>query len=210
MTDASNNKDLHFKGQYAGEVVVAFFRAHWLKLVPAIAFQIFVWAVVIGIFIIFPTEIFDFIKSPLGQIILLLSVGLFTYFIHNFFIKLVNHFLSTCIITNLRIIENQKTIFLKDLQVSLDLKVVQDVHKEQNGILENLFNCGELLFMMSSSDIRMIHYVPNPNFHFRLVNRIKLEVRQKQQMPLGSDRGRPQSLLFEDYSLQRERDKVEE
>ena len=204
------NKDLHFKGQYVDENVVAFFRAHWISLLPDIAFQLFIVVAPVVLFIYFPREITDFVQTTLGQIVLLLGILLMTYFIHNFFIKIINHFLSSIIITNLRIVENQKTIFIKDFQISLDLKMVQDVKKEQNGIPENLLNFGELIFMMSSSDVRKIQFVPNPNFHFRLVNRVKMEIRQKQSGMTGVERGRPHAGLFEDFTLQREKDKVEE
>lgn len=201
-----NNRDLHFKGQYSGEVTVAFFRSHWIELLPHIAIHLVVLAALISLLIIFPNDIIVFLKTSLGQIVLLLGIFLMTYFIHMFFIKLANHFLSTVILTNLRIVENRKSIFLKDFQVSLDLKMVQDVKKEQTGIFENLLNFGELIFMMSSSDIRIIKYVPNPNFHFRLVNRIKLEVIQKRLNTKDQDRAH-QSILFENFSLSREEER---
>lgn len=207
MTETlENNKDLHFKGQYSGEVTVAFFRAHWIELLPHVVMHLVIFAAMIVLAIIFPTDLFLFFKTSLGQIVVLLGVLLMTYFIHNFFNKLVNHFLSTVILTNLRVVENHKTIFIKDQQVSLDLKVVQDVQKEQNGILENLLNFGELILMMSSSDIHIIQHVPNPNFHFRLLNRVKLEIRQKQP-GVKNDEREHRSILFENFSLSREEER---
>lgn len=199
------NKDLHFKGQYTDEDIIAFFRAHWITLLPFIVVHCFFFVVLGVIFFNFSTEILAFFTTPLGEIVLLLSVFLMTYFIHSFFIRLINHFLNTVIITNLRIVENQKMIFLKDLQISLDMRVVQDVKKQQNGILENILNFGELIFMMSTSDVRVFKFVPNPNFHFRLVNRIKLENAQKQLVV--KEQTRPhQSILFENFTSSRQKE----
>ncbi len=194
-----NKKDLHFKGQYADEQVEAFFRAHWITLVPGIIANIFFLVVIAVIFGSFSSEIAAFFRTSIGELVLILSVFLLTYFIHNFFIKLVNHFLNTVIVTNLRIVEIQKMIFVKDLQISLDLRMVQDVKKMQNGILENVMNFGELIFMMSSSDVRVIKFVPNPNFQFRLINRVKLEAVQKRLGAKDNTRSH-QSILFENFT----------
>lgn len=194
-----NKKDLHFKGQYADEQVEAFFRAHWITLVPGIIAHFFFLIVIAVVFGNFSSEIAAFFRTSIGEIVLILSVFLLTYFIHNFFIKLINHFLNTVILTNLRIVEIQKMIFVKDLQISLDLRMVQDVKKLQNGILENVVNFGELIFMMSSSDVRVIKFVPNPNFHFRLINRVKLEAVQKRIGDKNNTRSH-QSILFENFT----------
>lgn len=208
MTETFKNKDLHFKGQYTDEVVAAFFRAHWITMLPDMVVHFFFAVLIFVIFGSYSSEIISFFKTSLGAIVLILSVFLITYFIHNFFVKLVNHFLNTVIITNFRIVEIQKVIFIKDFQVSLDLKMVQDVKKEQNGILENILNFGELIFMMSSSDIRVMKFVPNPSFHFRMINRIKLENMQKQILP-GEQPRQQQSILFENFSPSREKEHVE-
>jgi hypothetical protein len=120
-----------------------------------------------------------FFSTPIGEVVLIAAVLVAMYFIHTFYIKLINHFLNTVIITNFRIVEVQKMIFIKDLQISLDVSMIQDVEKKQNGIIKNILNFGELIIVMSSADTRTIRFVPNPNFHFRMINRLKLEYRQK-------------------------------
>lgn len=194
------NKDLQFKGQYADEVVIAFFRSHWITLLPHILVHAVFAACIVTLFLNFYDALLAFFSTPIGEIVLIAAVMVASYFIHIFYIKLINHFLNTVIITNIRIVEIQKMIFIKDLQVSLDMSMIQDVEKKQNGIIKNILNFGELTVVLSSSDTRTIRFVPNPNFHFRLINRLKLEHRQKH---LGiKDHQRPhQSILFENFSF---------
>jgi len=207
--DSVNNKDLHFKGQYANEHVVAFFRLHWITLLPDLVFNFFLVVVLAVIFGTFFSPIIAFFGTPVGQTVLVLTVFLMSFFIHNFYTKLINYFLNTVIITNIRIVENQKVVFIKDLQISIDMKMIQDIQKEQNGILKNILNFGELIIMMSSSDTRIFKCVPNPNFHFRLINRIKLEYTHNQLIP--KDQGRDhRSILYKDYTFSGDREKQTE
>ncbi len=181
--------------------------AHWITLMPSIVVHIFFVVVFFVVIATFSTPILAFIATPLGEIVFVLSIFLITYAVHSFYLKLINHFLNSVIITNFRIVENQKIIFIKDLQVSVDMRMIQDVKKEQNGILENLLNFGELIIMLSSSsDIRVIKFVPNPNFHFRLINRIKLENLHKQAEEKVQSRNH-QSILYENFSSYRTREK---
>jgi len=76
--------------------------------------------------------------------------------------------------------------------------MIQDVEKKQNGFLKNILNFGELIIIMSSADMRTIRFAPNPNFHFRLVNRLKLESKQN----IGKDNQRQhQPILFENFTF---------
>lgn len=202
--DSKNNKDLHFKGQYADEHVEAFFRSHWITMLPHLFINLFFFAIIAVLVVSFYSTLVTFASTPAGQIVFVLAMLILTYCIHQFFMKFVNHFLYTVIITNFRIVEIQNIIFVKDLQVSLDMSMIQDVEKKQNGIFKNILNFGELIVVMSSSDIRVIKFVPNPNFQFRLVNRLKLEWKQK-QMGIKEPSRQHQSILFENLTLSEQR-----
>lgn len=171
-----NNKDKYFKGQYVDEEVVTFFREHWIKLLP----ELIIFGAVVTVLTAF---IFNFERiadaSPsilVSRIILFLTVIAFGYFIHRFFWKIISYFLNTVILTNFRIVEVSKilfVIFVHDSQQTFDMKEIQDIQKKQDGFWKNILRFGTLIIMMSSSDIKTIKYVPNPDYHFRLVNRIK-------------------------------------
>jgi len=202
MNDLStNNKDRHFKGQYADEEVVAFFRSHWIILLPHLLIHAFFLAVFVAVFVVFFPFIISFFITPLGEVVMVVAVICITYFIHRFFIRLVTQFLHTVIITNFRIVEIEKFILFKDVQLSLDMKMIQDIEKEQNGFWKNILNFGELIIMMSSSDIRVLKYVPNPDFHFRLINRIKRAYVQKRFQDKIQDRPQHSPILHENLTF---------
>ena len=179
MTNDLNNKDFHFKGQYADEELVGFFRKHWITLIPDfIIHGIFVAAGILA-WIFFPGQIVLMMSNIWGAIVITIAILVLSYGIHHFFIKLINHFLHTVIITNFRIVEIDKIMFVKDSHMSLDMKMIQDIEKAQKGFWKNALRYVELMIMMSSADVRIIKYVPNPDYHFRLINRLKAQTIQR-------------------------------
>ena len=62
---------------------------------------------------------------------------------------------------------------MKDTHDSFYMELIQDVSKKQIGIINNILRCGDLVIMLASNDIKIIKHVPNPDFHFRLMNRVR-------------------------------------
>lgn len=170
------NKDKWFKGQHENEELICFFRRHWVTVLPQIGF--------LCLFVLLETTFvlgFPMIKTLIkgNTTISLLYIGIIvgaTIYLHNFFLELFRHFMSTVIFTDARIIENRKSIFLHDSSEILDLIKVQDVRKSQEGILKNLLRYGDMTITLSSSEAsKLIKYVPNVNFHSRCLAKIKRE-----------------------------------
>jgi|GEM_PF-1049784 len=166
-------KDLHFKGQYPEEVVYAFFRHHWVSLLPGILMLAVFIFLLLGFWIFFSQAGFNPAFKPVFQVAIVFAVPLLSYFIHTLFIEIVKHFLQTVIITNFRIVDIKKTILMKDSQDAVSIETIQDIKKQQNGFWKNILGFGELKLMLSSSDVKTITFVPNPNYHFRLICRVK-------------------------------------
>lgn len=176
------NKDLHFKGQYKNEHVITFFRRHWITLLPEIIMVVLFIFVIIFLAIMFGPIAYNPTFKPFFLAAIVIGVPLATYFMHIVFLEFIKHFMQMVIITNYRIVEVKKTIFIKDNEDTLFLENIQDVKKQQNGLWKNIFGFGELVIVMSSSDLKTISFVPNPNYHFRLISRIKQEFNQQHRM----------------------------
>lgn len=179
MENPRNNKDRYFRGQYPDEEVIAFFRCHWVAILPDFLMYIFFVGLFITAMVFFVGIPITEAAKPFMQAATVLLVGVMTYFFHHIFVNLINHFLETVIITNFRVVEVKKTIFLKDSQDSFYMEMIQDVEKDQVGLFKNILRFGELVIRLSSNDTRVIKYVPNPDYHFRLMNKIKQEYIQK-------------------------------
>ena len=103
-----------------------------------------------------------------------------TLYIHRFFIKLINYFVNIGIITDIRIIDHDKTIFFRDTMDSIDMSQIQNIEQVKEGIIPSLFRYGDIkVFMTASAATKTFHFVPNAKFHFRCMNRQK-ETRQLQ------------------------------
>lgn len=177
------NKDLHFKGQHTNEELECFYRHHWIVLLPPVLLYI-VFIALFSLFLIFMHKQNAIQKDGVLFYTLFLSGFLFaTYYVHRFFIHICNFFLNTVIITNYRVVELNKTLILHDTREVIDIAKIQDVTKNQDGLVRNILNYGQLIITLSAvSTTKVLHFVPNPDFHFRAINRKKREYIQQKQL----------------------------
>lgn len=178
--EKTDNKDRYFKGQHASEELVCFFRKHWVNALPHIGFLLLFIAVEVIFFISF-AKISGLVRGNIA--IELLFVGiviLATIYMHKIYMRMFSYFMNTVIFTSTRIVESKKTLFMQDSHEVLDTVKIQDVRKSQNGIAKNLLRYGDLLITLSSSQAsKLLTYVPNVNFHFRCLARIKRDAFQR-------------------------------
>lgn len=174
-----SNKNLHFKGQMENEEIVTFFRRHWIVLLPhAIPFLLYL--AVIGVFLSnLPKFQLPSIDQFFFQLLVILVTVATAYMIHRFFLKMIDHYLNVVIITNQRVVEIKKSLFVHDGKESVDMRKVQDIQKQQNGLIKNFIRCGELFITLGTSEPKVLSNVPNPDYHFRLLNRLKGEIISK-------------------------------
>lgn len=168
------NRDLYFKGQQVNEDLVCFFRKHWTMILPSFGFLALYDLLVLSFILIFP-KIGEIVKNNFGLGILYFGlVILSTIYLHKIFAGIFSYFLNIVVFTNTRVIEHKKTLFLEDTHEYLDIVKIQDVRKYQNGFLENFLQYGGLLIVLSSSQsTKPLNHVPNVNFHFRCLARLK-------------------------------------
>ncbi|MFA4891538.1 MAG: hypothetical protein WC604_04320 [Candidatus Gracilibacteria bacterium] len=172
--DTDGNRDKHFKGQQTHEEVICFCRKHWIAALPHIG----LWALltlIVSVFILSFGKFAGLVRGNVGIGILYAGVlVLMTVYLHKIFSRLFAHFLNIVIFTDSRVIVHNKTLFLQDSHEVLDIAKIQDVKKSQDGILKNLLRYGELVITLASNNAsRLLPYVPNVNFHFRCLSRIK-------------------------------------
>lgn len=183
--------DKYFKGQQTNETFVCFFRHHWITLARE-----FLYFSIFMLIVIFTVVKLDSIKEILQgdrTMKLFFATGFLigTIYLHRFFIKLLNYFLDIGIITDMRIIDHQKTLFFHDNMDSIDMSQIQNIEKIQQGLLPTILGYGDIkIFLTASSIAKTFNYVPNAKFHFRCMNRQKeareLNLRQHGGLALGS------------------------
>lgn len=177
MMPEIDHTDRHFKGQHKTEVVSCFCRKHWIVLVKDfLGFIIFL--TLLTLTVIYSKGIYNFFSqdSLFINVMALFVSGVFTFFLHKFFLKMIRYFLEIVIITNYRIVVLNKSLYLQDSKDAMDLAKIQDIKKRQDGILRNLLRFGELEITLSStSENKILKFIPNPDYHFRKINTLKRE-----------------------------------
>lgn len=169
-----NNKDKYFKGQQSNEVFVCFMRHHSIYILKE-----FVYFLVFIIVVNMTLANLDIIKSVLQgnrelKMLFLAGFCIMTYFLHRFFIHLLNSFVNIGIITDQRFIDHQKTLFFKDTMDSVDMGQIQNIERVGDGVLPHLLGYGDLkIYLNASSAVMEYKCLPNINFHYRCLSRIK-------------------------------------
>lgn len=168
------NKDRYFKGQQSNENLVCFFRQHFMHLLPDFGFSFLIIGAEIA-FIFGFSKLAAFVREDVTfGVLYVFAVLVCTIYMHKFFLKLFTHFMHVYIFTNLRVIEHNKALVLRDDHETLDAVKIQDIQKFQDGLVRNFLGYGDLLITLSSSKAtKFLKYVPNINFHYRCLSNIK-------------------------------------
>lgn len=176
--DDFDNTNRYFKGQQSDENIACFYRKHWIVLIPLFCGVTVFIAIILLIFAVLSSKIILFLREQEAflSVLLILTAILTTFYINYFFIKLINYFLEVLVVTNYRIIELRKTLYINHDRDAIDLSKMQDVIKKQNGLIKNILNYGEIIITLSGASInKTLKYTPNPEYFFRKIYDLKRE-----------------------------------
>ncbi|MFA5792774.1 MAG: PH domain-containing protein [Candidatus Gracilibacteria bacterium] len=164
----------NFKGQLDDEIVICYFRRHWATLIPTFFGILFIPVVLVLMVLYLP--FFDAGNWFSATAVVLFFIGLHI-FIQRQFLKVFYFYLSTVILTNYRVVEVDKSVFLKDSKIAIELINVQDIEKNQSGFLQTIFNYGSLVIYLSGSPMpNIIKMVPRPEYQYKKINEVKAGV----------------------------------
>lgn len=168
-----DNTNRNFQGQQPMEGVICFCRKHPIVLLRS--FIILTGLMVsasLGIFFIFNTGMLS--ESVTLKMLLSLLLVLITGTHHFFFLKIFNYFLEIMILTNYRVIDLKKSVFMQDDKEIIDLHEIQDIKKNQDGILPNFLNYGDIKIATASLSTSMtLRRLPNPEYYLNQINQTK-------------------------------------
>ena len=185
------NQDKYFKGQQKDEILICFFRRHWTTLVKEfLIFGLLMIALLVAVF--YANELRSALTGNTALRLFFATIfAVFTFFLHRFFLKIINFYINTGIITDTRVIYNHKTLFIHDKIEAVDLLQIQDIEQIEEGFFPNLLGYGDIkIYLSSSSAVICLEKVPNVKFHFRCIGRekesrrIRLLERERGGLPL--------------------------
>lgn len=150
---------IDFPGRDRDELVLFYFRQHWIRLLGPFL-RMIVWTVVLaaGIWLLTLIDLAD--QTGTRRIMLLLFSFFFLYAQFDFLNEFYRHFLHVIVVTNRKIHRIKKTLFFTDDHQSINVSALQDVHKSQHGPVQNLLAFGTLTLEAQESVLR-IHFVPD-------------------------------------------------
>lgn len=173
------NKNKNFKGQHGDENLMVFFRKHWVVLAKDfLYFGVFV--IIVAIAILQFKNIQNVLRGN-GEMELLFFMGFLaaTVYFHRFFVNFLDYFLKIGIITDKRVIDHKKSLFLMDNMDSIDLSNIQNIELIKEGILPAILKYGDIrVFMSASSTVKTFYKVPLAKYYYRRLNEEK-EIRQR-------------------------------
>ncbi|MFH1284118.1 MAG: hypothetical protein ABIH78_00825 [Candidatus Peregrinibacteria bacterium] len=209
-TVTRSNKDRYFKGQQEEEEFICFFRHHWIAL-----FREFIYFAIFATMAILFVLNVDLIQEVLRgnrELKIFFFTGLLVAVIYynRFFLKMLNYFTNVGIITDMRIIDHQKTLYFTDNIDSIYMTQIQNLEMKTEGVLPSIFKFGDIMVYLAASDmVKTFHGVPNAKFHFRVISRQK-ESRQNMLRTQGTPFQMPQkSIPWENGDSQEERSIVQ-
>lgn len=170
-----NHDTFHFRGQMENEIVKDFYRHHWIILLPSFFSLFFFLALIITLSVNLQYLVLPPFTVPVFEVLVIMVMVGSGFLIHKFFMNLLEYFMNVVIITNNMVIIIKKSLFLHDDKESIYMKEIQDIQKQQYGIVKNLLQYGDLLINVGVPELTILRLVPNPNYHFRLLSMVRNE-----------------------------------
>lgn len=164
-----------FQGKDQDEEFQFYFHQHWIRLLWPVTRLVIVnlLMVGIGVVLLFSTQFAD----PISRRTILTLLTAFALFLHfEFLTRLYCYLLYIIVVTDKRVHRIKKTLITTDDHESTDLWVLQDIHKRQRGLIQNLFGYGSLILQAQETEVR-IHFTPEINKRYEALTRLRERAR---------------------------------
>ncbi len=152
-------RPIDFQGRDAREQFQFYFRQHWVRMVAPLARAI-LYTALIGILGYITLFVWD-TNLPAGRHLWLTFFFFFLCVVQlEFLVRFYRYFLHIVIVTDHRIHVIKKTLLMLDEHESIDLHSLQEIHKAQHGLVQNLLGFGTLILEAQDTQLRL-HFTPN-------------------------------------------------
>ncbi|MCX6714210.1 MAG: PH domain-containing protein [Candidatus Uhrbacteria bacterium] len=154
----------HIPNKRNNEKIVLFLRRHWFAVLSLVVSFILLTVIPIGLAIYFWDTLSLWLAEPFFGV--LLSVLISMYFLGVWLVTatgFTDYYLDTWIVTNERIINIEQQGLFQRVASELDLTTVQDVTAEISGVLETLFQFGDVEIQTAGEREHFeFRHVPHP------------------------------------------------
>lgn len=179
VNDTSSSADIAFLGKDPDERCQFYFRQHWIRLLwPSV--RLFVWSLFVGIALWLLLVIFtvENVSMRHTALVFLAATWIFAHVV--FLTSVYRHFLYVIVVTNQRIHRIKRTLVTHDDHQTIDLQMLQDVHKSQHGPVQNMLGFGTLTFEAQETVLKL-HFIPHVADKYERILRIKQAERLRER-----------------------------
>ncbi|MFH1444763.1 MAG: hypothetical protein ABIG34_05265 [Candidatus Peregrinibacteria bacterium] len=175
MNEPNGNTGFSFQAKDRDEIFQFYFHQHWIRLLWPLV-RLLIWnALIIGATLTTATED-TFAEPRTRQTIIIILTAFFLLAHFEFLARFYHYLLYVIVVTDKRIHRIKKTLLTMDDHESTDLWVLQDIHKRQHGIVQNLFAYGTLILQAQETVIR-VHFIPKINKRYEALAHLRERAR---------------------------------
>jgi hypothetical protein len=149
---------IDFQARHHGEAFQFHIHQHWIRLTWPLGKLVI--SNVLLLTASWATLVLARPDDPLTRRAMLVFFTLLFLFVHfEFLARFYRYFLYVIVVTDRKIHRIKKTLFVTDEHESIDLAFLQDIQKQQCGIVQSLFGFGTLV-LEAQETVARIHFVP--------------------------------------------------
>lgn len=136
-----------------------YFRQHWIRLFwPTL--RMLAVSIIAGLIAHLGLPLLYERGDPARHVVLAFLVLLVLAVHFDFLKRFYRHFLHVIVVTDRRIYRIHKYLISRDDHKSVDFASVQEMHKMQHGVVQNLFGFGTIVLEAQETEFRL-HFVPH-------------------------------------------------
>jgi hypothetical protein len=173
MVEAVDHRQIDFPGKDKGEEFQFYFRQHWVRLWWPFC-RLLGWTIVLVVGAMIANATFgDPTAVNMRHAVLLILCLLFIFVHCSFLAAFYKYFLYIIIVTDKKVHRIKKTLLLTDDHQSIDLWTLEDITKNQHGIVQNILGFGTLVLVMQTQDALKIHFTPFISTKHEMIMRLR-------------------------------------
>ncbi len=170
---------IDFPGRHEDEEFQFYFRQHWIRLWTPF-WHLLLWTAlfIAGIFAIQSALVGA--NSPTTRHVFLILLSVFFLITQlGFLARFYTYFLYVIIISDKKVHRIKKTMLIVNDHQSIDLWTLEDITKNQHGIIQNILGFGTLVLVMQGQDALRIHFTPSINQKHEIIMKLREQARHR-------------------------------
>lgn len=170
------HRHIDFPGKDQGEEFQFYFRQHWIRLWWPFC-KMMAWMIAIGAGVYLAGATFGAsTEVNMRHAVLLILCLCLLYAQFSFLSAFYKYFLYVIIVTDKKVHRIKKTLMIVDDHQSIDLWTLEDITKNQHGLVQNLLGFGTLVLVMPQDALR-IHFTPFISTKHEMIMRLREQAR---------------------------------